>query len=379
MKNKFIFIFLIFIFCMASKPSLASDQWVKVHVLSLYHLHEVKIHAVDAKFKILRGKTEEFPWPENSEISLSVRGSQVVAKADSVVRQADQVWVESPQGGAIEVQGATGLERSFSGRLAIRVRQNELFFVEELPLEDYVLGVLASEMPQDFPLESLKAQAVLIRTYVQSHADRHAREGFQFCDLTHCQAYAGKPMGLANLEAAVAATRSLILTYRGQPIEALYHSSCGGHTSANQRVFAGKALPYLQSVSDGDYCSKSPQASWETWLSLEELQKALSSSVKDLRVADREPEGRVFALYLNGKTISTEEFLSMVGRSLGWNRIKSNWFEMEVLADRVHFVGHGLGHGVGLCQWGAKGMAEAGKGFEEILFHYFPGTRLVKK
>ncbi|MFO1520440.1 MAG: SpoIID/LytB domain-containing protein, partial [bacterium] len=276
------------------------------------------------------------------------------------------------------------------GRLSVRNHQGSLFFIEELPMEDYVRGVLESEIPYGFPLEALKAQAVLIRTFALSHMNRHAKEGFNLCDLTHCQVYSGREFNYRVFEQAIKETKGLVLAYEFKPVEALYHSSCGGHTSAFHKVFGGPMIPYLMGVNDEKYCAKSPHNDWDSSVSLKIMEEVLKKDPQTdprgpidlLKPADREAGGRIFTLAFDGKRhfeLPVNQFMSVMGHYLGWGKIKSNWFEVEVKDGEAHFVGRGLGHGVGLCQYGAKGMAEAGKKFDEILFHYFPNTNLIEK
>jgi stage II sporulation protein D len=366
-------LFLIFALLFLSGKTLnaQSMERVRVHVFSRDNLQTAKIFSATT-----------------STILLKATGDQIQVQEETTSKTVSELLLEASPSNPISVITEEEGTRKYSGRIKIRAHQSRLHFVEELPLEAYVRGVLASEMPQDFPLEALKAQAVLARTYAIANKNRHQEEGFQFCDLTHCQAYGGWAGPNEKLDAAVRGTRSLILSYHGEPAEALYHSTCGGHTSPNQKVFWGKPLPYLQGVSDGNYCSASPHSNWESSLALPSLSKIISSQnsfsgeIKNLQEGDHEVNGRVFSIILTGnqsKTIDTEKFLSLIGQSLGWNQIKSNWFNVEVKNDEANFKGHGLGHGVGLCQWGAKGMAEDGKKFNEILAHYFPGTQLTRR
>lgn len=366
--------FMLLISVLVPLSGVASDR-LKVHILSLYSLSSVRIKGSGLHWQA--NDSREVALPGGAEIFLQVSGGKIHLDAVSVSQDFTQLETAAAPGTTIQVRGA-GVDRNFTGKLRVTVKNGALFFVEKLPLEDYVADVLASEMPLDFPAEAQKAQAVLIRTYALSHLGRHSVEGFDFCDLTHCQADAGWDPS-PHLSEAVEATRSLVLNFQGHPAETLYHSTCGGHTSANQKVFGGKPLPYLQGVSDGDYCAKSPHHDWEGRMSQEELSLALGQSVRGLETEEREPEGRVFTLAVDGKVIPVMAFLSEVGRRYGWNRLKSNWFELTREGRDFRFVGHGLGHGVGLCQWGARGMAEAGKKFPEILGHYFPKTRLERR
>src|SRR5262249_35225488 len=128
--------------------------------------------------------------------------------------QATKLLLSSAEGPLV-VSDGRGLLRHFRGRLRVENRGGALFFLEEVLLEDYVRGVLASELPPDFPLEAQKAQAVLIRSYALAVAPRHAREGYDFCDLTHCQAYGGWKGGNGLQKEALRVTRSLVLEYQG--------------------------------------------------------------------------------------------------------------------------------------------------------------------
>ncbi len=283
-----------------------------------------------------------------------------------------------------------GIEKKFVGKLLVRSNKNSLILVEELWLEEYVRAVLASEISDQFPPEALKAQAVVTRTYAIANLNKHQKEGFDFCDLTHCQVYAGFRSNNSAFTQAVKQTEGIILTDHFKPVLALYHSTCGGHTSPNQKVFGGKPLPYLQGVNDEKYCSLSPHFKWENSIPLKITEELLKKdplldskgNLQNIQVADHEEGGRAFTLAIEGKrnlTVAVLPFLSLIGKYLGWGILKSNWFEVELINGDLHFKGRGFGHGVGFCQWGAKGMAESGKKFDEILFHYFPGTSLIQR
>ena len=274
-------------------------------------------------------------------------------------------------------QGASAAEKT------VRVRENKSGIISTYPLEDYVAAVLAAEMPEEFPPEALKAQAVLIRTLTQNPSQDHRLQGFDFCDTTHCQLFRPLKTIPEKFRIATLQTRGQILSYNHKPIVALYHSTCGGHTSANQRVFGGEPQPYLQGVDDKDYCEASPQTTWRSQVPRRQLEAVLAfSPLKQIQVLDGEAQGRNFTLALEGrdrKDLSAQDFLLAVGQQIGWEKIKSAYFTVEPNGDAFTFIGRGLGHGVGLCQWGARGMALQGKTYREILQHYFPGTYLDEK
>ncbi|MCC6273395.1 MAG: SpoIID/LytB domain-containing protein [Deltaproteobacteria bacterium] len=350
----------------------------RVQVLSKTAATQARVEA--AGLEVFRGDAfERYPAASGLTVLALEAGVELDGQRFSELRLRSSA-------GPVKVTVA-GAPRSFTGELNVRSEAGTLEFVELLPVESYVRGVLASELPEDFPLEAQKAQAVLIRSYALAHRGRHAGEGFDFCDLTHCQTYAGLAAESGIRDEALRATRSLVLSHGGKPIEGLYHSTCGGPTSANQRVFGGRPLPYLQGVDDQDYCAASPHSSWSSRIPLEKISAALAEDhrlrasipLHGMVAGDREPGGRVFSLRLAGPRsgeIATMEFLSRIGKALGWNLVKSNWFDVAVEEGVAAFHGRGLGHGVGLCQWGARGMALSGSRFDEILRHYFPGARL---
>lgn len=370
--------------CLCSRILPAAEVEVKVGVLSKHGLSSAVVQGAGLRVWGEGSEGEKRPIAAvNDAVVLRALGGEVKAEGVGPFRA---MGVRSSQGPISVVSGKV-LFRRFAGELRIEARGGELRFVESLPMEAYVRGVLAVEMPEDFPIEAQKAQAVLIRSYALAHRGRHAEEGFDFCDLTHCQAYGGISGGSGIRDEALRATRALAMTYGDRPVEGLFHSTCGGHTSANQRVFGGRPLPYLQGVDDGSYCAASPHATWRSRIPLEKISAILAEDprlvasipLSGLSVAEGETGGRVFSLRLAGPRVGevpAMEFLSRVGKALGWNQVKSNWFDVEIVDGEVLLKGRGLGHGVGLCQWGARGMALAGLRFDQILRHYFPGARL---
>jgi stage II sporulation protein D len=365
---------------------------VKVHVLSRYDLHQVEITSPLGSLKVLKTGTnfQEAMWPPGASLILKAKGNQIEVQIENSVFTADQLLIQAPINSFLTVKLGGDSNKKFEGKLSVRSSNGALFFIDELPLENYVQGVLEAEIPYGFPPEALKAQAVLIRTYALKNFDRHLKEGYNLCDLTHCQVFGGREHSYRSYEEAVKQTKGVILASNFKPVEAMYHSTCGGHTSAFHRVFGGPMIPYLMGVDDLGYCKDSPHQEWDGSIPLnilwDVLKKDMTTNphgeIKNLKIVDGEKDGRVFTLALEGQRnfdLPVTQFMSVVGRYLGWSKVKSNWFEVEVNEGEARFKGRGLGHGVGLCQWGAKGMADAGKKFDEILFHYFPGTNLIQK
>lgn len=197
------------------------------------------------------------------------------------------------------------------------------------------------------PLEALKAQAVVSRSYFAAGGGRHAN--FDFCDLTHCQALREPPPPGSPAHEAVSATRNLIIASNARPIAAMFTRSCGGHTRTAKEI--GLALaeyPYYSVLCEA--CYKNPSR-WTRRVSQEDA--AL--------------------LFLHG-----ESGRLAICRKFGWNAVPSNHFTAREQDGKVVLRGAGQGHGLGLCQRGARGMAEQGSTFREILSHYFPNTKLAE-
>lgn len=282
--------------------------------------------------------------------------------------------------------------RTYDGVLEVENRAHILKVIDRVADDDYMNSVVANEVPPGWPIEALKAQAVLARTYMACHRNRHHLEQADFCDLTHCQVYKGRALN-AQVLAAVKDTLSLVLTFHGQPIDAVFHSCCGGRTTAGQEVWPSQApAPYLVSVSDagrqGNYCLASLDHDWTFTLSLRELGARLrsygvspSEKLAGLQVLRRDTTGRARSIQLTyadhaPSELSGDAFYRGWGHNGNWNQLKSTWFTVRVTGATCTFKGHGSGHGVGLCQWGARGRALAGWSYPEILKHYFPSTRL---
>lgn len=278
------------------------------------------------------------------------------------------------------------LDASFIPRSTVRVRSISEGVTRELPLEDYLIGVLSGEAGAERSLEALKAQAVVSRTFALKNAGRH--DGYDYCSTTHCQRFvAGGRNGLARK--AVASTSGMILADRqGRPIDAYFHAACGGRTADIESLWGVRPGPaYLRGVSD-DFCAAMPHRNWTRTIGVEKLRRALQmdersrvgSRIASISVERRDSGGRAGLVIVQGERrveLSGWEFKMIVGRHLGWQTILSSFFEVRRSGDSFIFNGKGFGHGLGLCQEGARGAARAGLGFDRILMHYFPGTRIA--
>ncbi len=249
----------------------------------------------------------------------------------------------------------------------------------ELPLEEYVAGVVAGEANTFHSMEGLKAMAVVARTYAIRFRGRHSAEGFDFCATTHCQDLRLDAV-TARVRRAVEATQGELLWWEGQPVAAYYHRHCGGMTEDVREVWPQETAPYLRSRKD-TYCVSRGRDEWSARIRPEELARALAaagirgaSPPGRIKITERTPSGRVRRLQIGGVTMTAEQLHAAVGRTLGWRLLRSASYEVSFTGSMYLFHGHGSGHGVGLCQVGADRRGEAGRSYRQILAFYYPGT-----
>jgi SpoIID/LytB domain protein len=261
-----------------------------------------------------------------------------------------------------------------------RARPDGRYDVVSMALEDYVSRVVSAESAPSSGIEARKALAIVARTFALRNRSRHQREGFDVCDLTHCQVVGGRTG--AGDEAAKA-TDGRALFFAGQLADVYYTASCGGHSERAAAVWPGAAeLPYLPARPEPE-CREN--ASWEIEISARELQRALLTAgrhgqvLRELTVVGWTGSGRVARLRIDGfdpGEIAGEDFRLAVGRVLGWQLLKSTLFDLERTGSGYRFRGRGRGHGVGLCVVGSARMATQGDMAAVILNRYFPGTEV---
>jgi len=322
----------------------------------------------------------------------------IICNAAGVKQESQSFVATSASGFHLEATfpkpAKTEVRRSGQAR-AVPVRAAEvqatpkgLRVVLPVDLETYVAGVLTGEAGTMRSPPALCAMAVVARTWALRWRGRHRREGFDFCSLTHCQVF-NLPTETENsvptaISRAVQETRGKVLKYHGQLIDVYFSADCGGITEAAADVWPDRAAPYLRSITD-PYCSGSEHSSWQQTLSLATVSAILHDNMgvrfrgplRDLKVEQRDASGRAHTLRLESNTaprVDANEFRYPVDRRLGWNTIKSNLYTLQRRGDSLVFTGHGLGHGVGLCQAGAEQMGQRNISSEKILATYFPGA-----
>jgi SpoIID/LytB domain protein len=253
------------------------------------------------------------------------------------------------------------------------------YTVSTIPMDVYVARVLAGEAVRDSQPAALEALAITIRTFALANRGRHRADGFELCDQTHCQVVR---TAVAATERAAQATSGRVLLRSGGPAQVFFSASCGGRTEIPSDVWPGAENPSYLPSKDDDACGGTP--AWTAEIHESDLRRALRASgfrgeLRDVRIAARNGSGRVARLKLDGlrpEHISGQDLRVVVGRTLGWQHIKSTAFELRRQGDAYRFTGHGSGHGVGMCVIGSAKLAERGVTAEAILARYFPGLEI---
>jgi stage II sporulation protein D len=259
----------------------------------------------------------------------------------------------------------------------IRVR-NGAGAVVELRLEDYVGGVVSGEMPSSFPPEALKAQAVAARSYALTRKidAQIAGRSFDIGSDVLSQVWTERPSAAARTAAEATAGEVLVLGM--DPVEAYFHSSCGGRTEGGLAAL-GRDLPYLAPVECGR-CDVARGVRWKVVVAAAELGKlvGLGGEAAQASVSARSGSGRAERVRIESRGGTASLGAVDLRQRLGYSRLPSLAFEVRSVDGGFAFEGRGRGHGAGLCQWGAAGLAREGKNHREILGHYYPGTAVVR-
>lgn len=360
--------------------------------------------------------TSDFAWYQPDGNSLLARGQsgetwrlerhsqngQVRALNPSGVATAwsRSVVARAAAGGFLTVGG-----RRYRGELLVTSHADSLVVVNRVPLEEYLLSVVAMEMGNR-PMTDWaanEAQAVAARSYAVRRMSNEDRP-FDVYSTVSDQAYGGVDVENPGATAAVNTTRGLVLLYRGQVADAVYSSTCGGSTAEITEVWYRRSpVPYLQRVSDRIpnserfYCDIAPRYRWTTTLTASQLDATLArymaayakvpaggpGKARTLEVRERTPSGRVHTLDIRteqGTFAIRANDIRFVVRSPGGEILNSTYFSVHPeygtgnALRQVTFRGQGYGHGVGMCQWGAIGRSRAGQTFRTILATYYPGT-----
>jgi stage II sporulation protein D len=321
---------------------------VRIGVLGLFHPAQLEIEQTGTQtVAVTASGSASGTWVLNGEpghrrlLLRADREKVVLGNTSSAAWQAAS-RDGSPVGFQLAVPGK--LRRTYVGRLTVEARHGELVAIVSMSLETAVLSIVSAEMPAGAPLEALKAQAIVARSFLAA-GSRH-RE-FDFCDTTHCQ-YLRTPQGAGvSAAAAVNATSNMILAYQSKPLGAMYSSRCGGSTHSLREVGMDPHDGYPYYAVDCPWCRRHP-VRWQSRV----------AAAADAPASSNEPARLAKA------------------RVWGWSVLPGSDFTTQKDAGGFLLQGHSIGHGIGLCQMGAIGMAATGVHCRQILEHYYPHAEL---
>jgi stage II sporulation protein D len=330
---------------------------------------------------------------------LALRGSESSASRLSVLESIGEQTFGEQSAAVPEKSEITAPNKDKAIQLTyqqpmIRVYLSDSRTIETVPLETYVRGVVAAEMPLEFELAALEAQAMAARTYIIRRLWLKDRTGIPVdnADVTDTQTHQvyralsdmkrmkqENEAGWRKVEEAVRKTAGEIIVYRGEPIEALFFSTSNGYTENSEEVFPVK-LPYLRSVASPWDQENSPRARDTVELRLADFYERLgvksipasfNRQAPNIRILEWTQGRRIKQLLAGGEKISGEEVRHRLG-------LRSASFDWRIADNRIVLTTYGSGHGVGMSQWGAEGMANAGKTAVQIVEYYYSGTRTME-
>jgi SpoIID/LytB domain protein len=302
-----------------------------------------------------------------------------------------------PYRGALEVVAAMGDPPGKNPK--------SLLVLNIVYVEDYLKGVVPAEIGKlgDQEIEALKAQAVAARTYSLSRLGQYENSGYDLEASVVDQIYTGAEGENPLVNEAIEDTKGRVLAFGEKLIHAYYHANCGGRTEYVERVWDKPQEPYLISVDDDDFCSWAKNYTWEETWSKEELERNISlyldslsllphfgfGNLIDLIIKERSPSGRIEVLEVVTDSGTYQIYRDKIRWALKRGSdpnliLPSTLFDLEIqrgFDNSIQWItakGHGNGHGVGMCQTGAIGMARKGYSYEDILTHYYPGVNIVK-
>ncbi len=297
----------------------------------------------------------------------------------------------------------------YPGSIQLSISGNKISIINKVNLETYLKGVVLREMGSlgKLEFEALKAQAIAARTYGLAKINK-AKENYNLYDVradVMDQVYSGIVRNSNKwINLAVAETKGEVIVFDNELIDCYYHSTCGGRTESGENIFALQNTPYLKGVADnfgnGDFCSESPNYRWTESFSLSDIFASLKSVIqvennpkfsdklKTVEISNRFPSGRVkdLTVFFSGEGRSININSNLIRNVLRTNNnqiLRSNLFKIKKAGNgesknEINLIGAGNGHGVGMCQWGAIGMAKSGYVYGQILRHYYRGTKINK-
>ncbi|MFP4520734.1 MAG: SpoIID/LytB domain-containing protein [Fibrobacterota bacterium] len=289
-------------------------------------------------------------------------------------------------------------KKKYRGSFIIKASDDgkNIFLVNRLPLEDYLRGVVPKEIPcRDSTLiEAYKAQAVCARTYALKKILQRTKSLYHVTSGIYDQVYGGKDAETKLADSAVSYTRKLAVHHNDTLINCYYSSTCGGTTADFGETWNKKRIPYLVSINDSSFCSGSSRYNWTLRVSLKNMEKNINKNLSKLtpdfkpgklqsiKIASRTSSGRVKEMIFSVGNRRYSVFGDKIRWALGglqkrYPILSSSFITISKKSGNFEITGRGFGHGIGLCQYGAMGMAKKGYDFRDIINHYFRDAVII--
>ena len=385
-KLSYIYIFLMAISC----TSLKADETVINPNDVIEQNQTIKIENEDKKalYNQIRVKLSN---PDKNDFDIyfsddfSINGKEITNKKKINVKYIDnKIYIDNDEFEKIDISNKgimTIGNNKYYGDIYIKQVDSKLQIVNFVDIEKYLLGVVPYEMPSSFPLEALKAQTVIARSYAQTNINRKKKD-FDLYDDTRSQVYSGIPKSrLSNVEKAIKETKGEVITYNGRVIDALFHSYSGGYTASAKEVY-GNDIEYLKPVED--IYSKGVPMSVLTWTYLipkSQLEKEIGFIPVDYDIEYTESNRvKYIILYNEDRSLEKKYTGAEFRRKYSTSKIKSTAYNINIENGDIKVVGSGYGHGVGFSQWSSKTMAEDEKmSYKDIINFFYTGVKIEKR
>ena len=314
---------------------------------------------------------------EQKPLKAKVEPSEKGIKIGERVYLTDRLTI-TVSGGAIHVE-----KRKYARQIEIIKKAGTITVVNQIDLEEYLKGVLPLEVHHDWPLEALKAQAVISRTFALFKVLEKKDQDYALVDTVQSQVFGGSIFHRESTNRAAELTKGEVLTSGGKLFPSYFHSICGGHTAKANEIWAVEPNPVFQAVPC-HFCKEAKYWRWTFKMPVEKIEKIMqdkgypAKNLQEIGFAKRDKSGRATRVILKYKysnlVIKADDFRAWIG----YERLRSLKATVNVKNGLVYFTGYGWGHGIGFCQWGSKGQSDAGKKYHEILNYYFPGSEVKK-
>lgn len=332
---------------------------------------------LDDKYKILASDTDQVLM-QGTELRTRLRAEKDGFRIGSKDLSASSIMIHVNKDYDIYVDG-----RRFRGDVEIVKKDNDrLMVINYVGLEDYLQGVLYHEVSHRWPMECLKAQAIAARTFAVYQARANKIQPYDLRSDIYSQVYGGKNSEKVTTTAAVRATQGQVLTFKGDIFPAYFHATCAGHTEDSSNLWKIDIQPLKGGKCD--FCKDAKHYLWLKTIPLDDISEVLRQNgykignIADVKVVSTNASGRVDKLEITDDAGVTVVLTGKIFRSLlGPNVVRSTKFVPHVREGNLVLDGRGWGHGVGLCQWGAYGMARRGMKAGQILSYYYPGSEIT--